>query len=115
MELGKDVRDGERMLHEVLAGDALLSRMGFLSEGIGALEELRVRLGVVGLDGPEEVLEGLPLGRLSRPQAREKAPPAFGSDLLTALQLWTSSSGQCSRGAARSVKRGTDERRERRQ
>jgi hypothetical protein len=111
MELREHVRDGEGMLNEVLAGDALLPRVGFLGEGIGTLEELRVRLGVVALDGPEEVLEGLPLGRLSLPQAREKAPPAFGSDLLAALQLWTSSSGQCSRGPVRSVKAGKGEQR----
>jgi len=65
--------------------------VGGLRDRVRALEELQVGLGVVALDGAEEELEGLTVGGLPRAEAREEASPAFGPNLLAALQVDTSS------------------------
>jgi hypothetical protein len=57
------------MLHEVLAGDALLAGVGGLRDGVGALEQLDVGLRVVALDRADEQLERLAFGGLARAQA----------------------------------------------
>jgi hypothetical protein len=90
VELRQDVRDGQRMLDEVLAGDPLLARVRRLRDGVGALDQLEVGLGVVALDGADEELERLAFVGLARTQACEEASPALGPDLLATLQVGTS-------------------------
>jgi hypothetical protein len=91
MELRQDVGDGQRVLHEVLAGDALLARVGRLRHGVGPLERLDVGLGVVALDRADEELEGLAFLCLARAQACEETALALGPDLLATVQVETSS------------------------
>jgi hypothetical protein len=75
------------MLDEVLPGEALLSLMGGLGERVRSLDLSLVDLGVAGLDGLDQGIEGVgrPVGRPER-EAGEDAAPAFGLRGLLLLQ-----------------------------
>jgi len=61
--------------------------VGRLGDGVGALEDLEVRLGVIALDGANEELERLAFGGLARAQTCEQTSPALGPNLLATLQV----------------------------
>jgi hypothetical protein len=83
-EVGEDPGHGHGVLDVVLTGESMLALVRVLGETEGALEELRVGLGVVGADLLEDRSETVRRSGLASPQAWARdpgeTPAALGRD-----------------------------------
>ena len=83
-QIRQDLRHGQGVLHEVVAGEPLLAGVARLGEPIGPFDLPDVGPRVVGPHRAEERFEALPFDGVvgAGPQARQQASTAFRPGLL---------------------------------